>query len=211
MRVLQSMLLAALSLGAGAHAATFEQVFSVKGEPAATHFVATYMAGGTGHQLEVWRDATHVRRHTDERSDTIAVRDRDGTGYRMAVLDLQKKIRTDIDRDNLYRIGHFSDWYDLGHGLRHPKGEYQLTPASAPAAAPAAIAACKWVDLQQGGHVTHVCWSGKSKLPLLMVAEDGRVVWRITALDHRPIERAAFAVQDAGFVRNNANRDIEQD
>jgi len=209
MRVLYGMVLAALFLGAAAHAATFEQVFSVKGEPAATHFVARYMAAGTEHQLEVWRDARHVRRHTDERTDTVAVRQ--GEGYRMAVLDLQKKIRTDIDRDNLYRIGNFTDWYDLGHGLRHPKGEYQLTPASAPAGAPAAIAACKWVDLQQGGHVTHVCWSGKSKVPLLMVAKDGRVVWRITEIDHRPIKRDTFAVQDAGFVRNDANKDIEQD
>jgi hypothetical protein len=209
MRVLYGMVLAALSLGAAAHAATFEQVFSVKGEPAATHFVATYMAAGTEHQLEVWRDARHVRRHTDERSDTVAVRQ--GEGYRMAVLDLQKKIRTDIDRDNLYRIGNFTDWYDLGHGLRHPKGEYQLTPASAPAGAPAAITACNWFDLQQGGHVTHVCWSGKSKLPLLMVADDGRVVWRVTSFEHKAIKPSVFVLNDAGFIRNDANRDIEQD
>lgn len=204
---------AAASSGAGPQPAalSFDDVFSIKGEPAATHFQATYTAGGAGHQLEVWRDAMHIRRHTDARSETYAVRERGGAGYRMAVLDLQKKIRTDIDRDNLYRIGHFSDWYDLGHGLRHPQGTYQLTAATAPAGAPAPVSACTWFDLQQGSHTTHLCWSKKSRLPLLMLAQDGSVVWRITALDHHAVKPDLFAVHDAGFIRNDANRDIEQD
>lgn len=211
MRLVHPVVLAALWVGAAAHAATFEQTFSLKGEPATTHFKAVYTAAGAEHRLEVWRDATHIRRHTDERSDSVAVRRGKGTGYRMALLDLEKKIHTDIDRDNLYRIGNFTDWFDLGHGLRHPKGAYQLVAASAPAAAPAAIAACNWVDLQQGAQVTHVCWSGKSRLPLLMLADDGRVLWRVTSLDHQRIKPAVFVVNDAGFIRNDANRDIEQD
>lgn len=208
---MHGVVLAALSLSAAAQAATFEQTFNIKGEPAATHFKAVYTAAGAEHQLEVWRDATHIRRHTDDRTDTIATRKSGGTGYRMAVLDLQKKIHTDIDRDNLYRIGNFTDWFDLGHGLRHPKGEYHLNAAAAPTGAPAAIAACNWVDLQQGGHVTHVCWSAKSKLPLLMVTDDGKVIWRITSVSHQAIKPSVFAVNDAGFIRNDANRDIEQD
>lgn len=206
-------LLALLCAGAfaGTGALRFDDVFSVKGEPVATHFQATYLAGGTEHQLEVWRDGMHVRRHTDARSDTYAVREKSGAGYRMAVLDLQKKIRTDIDRDNLYRIGHFSDWYDLGHGLRHPQGSYQLTAASAPAGAPAPVAPCQWFDLQQAGRTTHLCWSKRSRLPLLMQSQDGALVWKVNRLDHQPVKAEVFAVHDAGFIRNDANRDIEQD
>jgi hypothetical protein len=196
------------------HAATldFDHVFSIRGEPAATHFQATYWSGGAEHHVEVWRDGDRrIRRRTDDRAESFAVHMPGSPAYRLSVLDLDRKIRTDIDRDNLYRIGQFTDWFDLGHGLRHPKGEYRLVPAATPHGAARAIGACEWVALVQGTQTTHVCWSTTAKLPLLIQAADGRTVWRVTSVDHKTIPDKVFAIQDAGFIRNDANADIERD
>ncbi|WP_426113067.1 hypothetical protein [Massilia sp. PWRC2] len=189
----------------------FEQIFNTKGEPAATHFKATFVANGAEHQLEVWREANRIRRLTDGSAEVFAVRKTGSDGYRLSVLDLKKKIHTDIDRDNLYRMGNFTDWFDLGHGLRHPKGPYHLSAATAPTGAATPVAPCSWIDLEQQGRVTHVCWSAKSRLPLLMQADDGRTIWRLSSVDHKPLAAATFVIDDAGFVRNDANRDMAQD
>lgn len=205
---------AAVFSASSSHAATldFDHVFSTRGEPAATHFQATYLAGGTEHHVEVWRDGERrIRRRTDDKAESFAVRASGGPDYHLSVLDLGRKIRTDIDRDNLYRIGQFTDWFDLGHGLRHPKGEYRLVPAATPHGAARAIGACEWVALVQGTQTTHVCWSTTAKLPLLIQAADGRTVWRVTSVDHKTIPDKVFAIQDAGFIRNDANADIERD
>ncbi|WP_413672699.1 hypothetical protein ACEN9H_26845 [Massilia cellulosiltytica] len=190
----------------------FDHVFSTRGEPAATHFEAAYLAGGAEHHVEVWRDGERrIRRRTDDKAESFALRTPGSPDYRLSVLDLGKKIRTDIDRDNLYRIGQFTDWFDLGHGLRHPKGGYRLVPAASPHEAARAIGACEWVALVQGTQTTHVCWSTTAKLPLLIQAADGRTVWRVTHVDHKTIPDKVFAIQDAGFIRNDANADIERD
>ena len=196
------------------HAAAldFDHVFSTRGEPAATHFEATYLAGGAEHHVEVWRDGERrIRRRTDDKAESFALRTPGSPDYRLSVLDLGKKIRTDIDRDNLYRIGQFTDWFDLGHGLRHPKGDYRLVPAATPHEAARAIGACEWVALVQGTQTTHVCWSALAKLPLLIQAADGRTVWRVTRVDHKPIPDKVFVIHDEGFIRNDANADIERD
>ena len=195
-----------------AAAPDFDHVFSTRGEPPATHFQATYLAGGLEHHVEVWRDGERrIRRRTDDKAESFALRTPGSPDYRLSVLDLGKKIRTDIDRDNLYRIGQFTDWFDLGHGLRHPKGGYRLVPAASPHEAARAIGACEWVALVQGTQTTHVCWSTTAKLPLLIQAADGRTVWRVTHVDHKTIPDKVFAIQDAGFIRNDANADIERD
>lgn len=197
---------------AGAATPDFDHVFSTRGEPAATHFQATYVSGGAEHRVEVWRDGERrIRRRTDDKAESFAVRAPGSPDYRLSVLDLGRRIRTDIDRDNLYRIGQFTDWFDLGHGLRHPKGEYRLVPAATPHGAEHAIGACEWVALVQGAQTTHVCWSKTAKLPLLIQAADGSTVWRVTSVDHKPIADKVFAIHDAGFVRNDANADIERD
>jgi hypothetical protein len=195
-----------------AAAPDFDHVFSTRGEPAATHFQATYLAGAAEHHVEVWRDGERrIRRRTDDKAESFATRKAGGPDYRLAVLDLDRKIRTDIDRDNLYRIGQFTDWFDLGHGLRHPKGDYRLVPAATPHGAGHPIGACTWVALVQGQQTTHVCWSALAKLPLLIQAADGRTVWRVTHVDHKTIPDKVFAIHDEGFIRNDANADIERD
>ena len=129
----------------------------------------------------------------------------------MSILDRKKRIHTRIDRTNLYRIGNFVDWFDLAHGLRHPKGEYRIATAQAPEGGPKAISSCLWYDLIQDGHITHICWSEKSRLPLVIQGQRGEVLWRVAALDLKPIPTRIFEIHDEGFIRNDANQDIERD
>jgi hypothetical protein len=109
---------------------SFDRVFAAQGEPASTHFAAEYRTGGVAHRVEVWRDGERrIRRRTDDAAESIALRKPDSPEFKLSVFDLKRHIVTDIDRSNLYRIGNFTDWYDLGHGLRHPKGAYTLRAA----------------------------------------------------------------------------------
>jgi hypothetical protein len=203
---------AAVSLHALAGEKKFEQVFSAKGEPGALHYRAVFISKGAEHQLEVWRDGDRrVKRRTDEAIETYAFRKPGDPEFRMSILDMKKRIHTRIDRANLYRIGNFTDWFDLAHGLKHPMGEYRVAKAQAPDGAPKAIEACQWYDLTQDKRTTHICWSAGSRLPLVIQAQDGEVVWRVATLDRKPIPAKTFEIHDEGFIRNDANQDIERD
>ncbi len=203
---------AALSVNAPAKEAGFEQVFSAQGEPATLHYQAAFAAKGAEHRLEVWRDGGgRLKRRTDEAIETYVFRRPGDAEFRMSILDRKKRIHTRIDRSNLYRIGNFTDWFDLAHGLKHPMGEYRLGRARAPVAAAKAIAACRWYDLSQGGRTSHICWSAQIRLPLVIQAQNGEVVWRVTAWDRKAIPPAIFEIHDQGFIQNDANQDIESD
>lgn len=201
-----------LVLGAHAKDLGFDRVFSDQGEPNSLHYQGVYINQSGEHALEVWRDGQQrLKRRTDDNIETYITRHSGDAEYKMWVLDLKKKINTRIDRTNLYRIGNFTDWFDLAHGLRHPKGEYHLASAAAPANVPKAVEACKWFDLTQQEHTTHICWSEHSRLPLQIVAEDGRMVWQVKKLDRQALSSEIFVIHDAGFIRNDANQDIEPD
>lgn len=154
-----------------------------------------------------------LRRKTDEVLDTYVVRNSaDPLEYQMTVVDYRKRITTRIDRNNLIRLGHFSDWFDLAHGLRHPVGEYRLAPTSAPAGAPIPASACRWYVLSQGNTLNRICWSAREHLPMVIWSDaKASAVWRVTQVEHRPIGDDVFVLHDTGFVRNDANADIEGD
>ncbi len=203
---------AAVSLDAPAKEPTFERIFSDKGEPSALHYQAVFTAKGAEHHLEVWRDGEQrVKRRTDDVIETYAFRKPGDPEFHLSILDMKKRIHTQIDRTNLYRIGNFTDWFDLTHGLKHPMGGYRVAKAQAPVGAPKAVEACQWYDLTQDQRITHICWSAHSRIPLVIQAQDGAVVWRVTTLDQKPIPAKTFEIHDEGFVRNDANQDIERD
>jgi len=199
-------------LNAHADTLSFNQVFSDKNEGKRLHYQATFTAKGEDHQLEVWRDGERrLKRRTDDRVEIYASRKPGDAEYSMSILDLKKHIHTRIDRTNLYRIGNFTDWFDLAHGLKHPKGDYRLTIATAPTSAPAALDACKWYDLTQADHTTHICWSQRYRVPMLIMTSDTQVAWRITALDQKAIPANTYVIRDEGYIHNDANQDIEKD
>jgi hypothetical protein len=202
---------AAVPLAASGAGFRFDEAFSERGEPRALHYRAEFTSGGAQHRVDVWRDgARRLKRRTDDAVEIYAFRAPGDPEFRMSVLDLRRRIHTRIDRTNLYRVGSFTDWFDLAHGLKHPKAAYRLTATRAPDGAGHSIAPCRWYELSQERRATHVCWSSALRIPLV-IEEGGALVWRVTAVDRKPIAPGTFDVHDEGFVRNDANEDIERD
>lgn len=202
----------ALAPTARAEGPTFEQAFDPRGEPARLHYTAVFASRGGEHRVEVWRAGQRrLKRVTDGALETYVTRRPGDAEFRMSVLDLRRRIHTRISRTNMYRIGAFFDWFDLAHALRRPKGAYRLATASPPKGVVRAIQPCTWYDLTQGARTTRVCWSARSRLPLLILSGGDRPQWRVTEVDERPIPPNTFRIHDQGFVRNDANQDIGND
>ena len=213
---------AGLAAGGGAAAAPagldFDRTFSAEGAPAQAHFVATYQAAGGTHRLEVWREGEErLRRRTDDAIETVLQRAPGAAEWSMTVLDLGRRIRTDIDRSNLHRIGHFAGWFGMAHGLARPRGAYvldALDQSQRPKLA--TIAPCRWYRLAQGERgepPSAICWSAALALPLAITGAGGAgdVRWRVEVADTSPLAAGTFAIDDAGFVRTDANADIQAD
>ncbi|MCU1678541.1 MAG: hypothetical protein JWM93_3299 [Frankiales bacterium] len=209
--------LLAVCVAAGSHAAPhppglgFDEVFTGRGEPARLHFRASYLAGGDRHSMEAWRSgSSRLRRRADDAVDNFVVQPAGDTGWRMTVLDLRRKIRSDVDRDSLVRLGHLADWFSLAHGVARPVGGYTLRPVPAPHALPVKpLSSCRWYELAQAGRSSIICWSTALRLPLLIV-ENSSVQWQVTQVD-RNVPDDVFTVHDEGFVRNDASADIRRD
>lgn len=204
--------LAGSALAASAASLDFDTTFTDKGEARQSHYRANYFLNDVPHQIEVWRDADQrLKRRTDDSVETLIFKQAKHTEWRMVVLDLKRKIRTDIERTNLYRIGHFTNWFSLSHSLSRPVGDYQLSKISPPAMSEPAFAPCDWYGLTRSGVESHICWSSKLRLPLLITGPNGQIQWRVTAADTRPIPARTYAIEDQGFLRNNADEDIQSD
>lgn len=202
----------AVAVPAAGKSLRFEQAFATAGEPAAIRYRVLYRSGDAVHHLEVERQGDRrIRRSTDRRLVSYASHTPGDPYYDLTLLDTAKRISTRVDRTNLYRLGNFADWFDLGHGLRHPRAGYVLTAGKAPAAMPRVPGSCGWYDLAQQGRTTHICWDRTDRLPLLIVSSEGQLMWRVTAVDLHPIPASDFDVADQGYVRNDADEDIEGD
>lgn len=190
----------------------FDKTFNAVGEPRQLHFQATYKLNAADHTTELWRDRDQrLKRRTDDVVETFVFEPAKETEWRMVVLDLKHKVRTDIDRTNLFRVGHFTDWFSLSHALTRPSGAYQLVATSAPKSAEKPVADCRWYALNRNGTDSKLCWSAKVRLPLMITAADGAVQWRVTQLDVKPVTVDTYKVMDSGFARNDANADINDD
>lgn len=211
----KAAVLALLAVGAaGAQAAPlrFDEAFAVANSPS-VHYEARF-AGQDGRErkIEAWREGdTRLKRRTDDAVEIHAVRRAGDAEYAMTVIDLRRKLLTRIDRTNLFRIGNFTDWFDIAHALKHPKGDYTLAAALAPPGAGRQVGACSWYDLEQQGRASHICWSGKAQLPLAIVDAQGRTVWHVTKLEAGRIAPGTFKIDTREFVVNDANEDIERD
>lgn len=190
----------------------FDTVFTTAGEPADVHFRAVYASRDGQHVVDIWRDGDRrIKRVTDGLFETYAVRAPRSPDFDLMVLDRRRKISTRIDRTNLYRLGNFANWFDLGHGLRQPKSAYTIVNGAAPANASRLVEPCRWFDLKEVNRVTHICWSRASRLPISIVGTNGVTLWRVTAIETGPIDPAMFAVSDAGFIKVDASRDVSGD
>lgn len=203
---------AAAPLAAAARPLTFDGAFDRGGGPPGLHFRASFVSRGAEHRLEVWRDGDRrVRRRTDDAVETYAFREAAGPEYRLSVLDLKRKLHTRVDRTSLYRLGSFTDWFELAHALRHPRGAYRLTRLRTPPPAPRPLDRCDWYELAEGGRSARICWSARDGIPLVVLGADGEASWWVTALDRAPLPAGTFEIHDDGFVRNDASADLEGD
>lgn len=201
-----------LSMGVHANNNKFEQVFTTKDEPKSLYYQATFTNQKGEHHLETWRQGQRfLKKRTDDEIETYVSHVEGDIEFKMSVLDLKKKIHTRIDRTNLARIGNLTDWSDLTRVIKNPRGEYQLSAAKAPIKAPKALEACTWYDLTSEGKTSHICWSSKQHVPLLIVDNQNKVVWQITKISQAAIPNTVFTIHDEGFIKNDANQDIEND
>lgn len=190
----------------------FDKTFNDKGESRQLHYQATYSLDGKTHQVDIWRDRNQqLKRRTDDAVETFIFKPAKQTEWSMIVLDLKRKIRTDIDRTNLYRIGHFTDWFSLSHSLSRPTAQYQLSTTTTPVLEEKPISACTWYSLSRNNQESKICWSKNLHLPLVIADHNNQVQWRVTNANTKNIAASAFQIQDQGFVRNNANEDIQAD
>lgn len=190
----------------------FDKVFNDKAEPGQIYFQASYALGADKHQVQVWRDRSQrLKRRTDDALETYIFKRPKETEWSMVVLDLKRKIRTDVDRTNLYRIGHFTDWFSMAHALTRPASQYQLSLAENPVPEEKPVDTCTWYSLTRNGTESKICWSKKYRLPLLIADANRQVQWRVTSVDVKVVPAAKFQIEDKDFVRNNANEDIHAD
>jgi len=190
----------------------FDRVFPSANEPASLHFQVVFVSNRAVHRMEIWRDRSRrVKRVTDKDIVSLATHRAGDTGYQLTILDLKRRIATQIDRTNLYRVGNFTDWFDLTHGLRHPKGAYTLSASTAPAGMPTPVASCAWYRLTEGPRKTSICWDARNHVPLLIASADHHPIWRVVQIDTKPPTASTFAMDIRGFTVNDANRDIERD
>lgn len=190
----------------------FDKTFTARNEPRQVHYAVQYMLNGETHRSETWRDRDRqILRRTDGRIETHVVKNAREVEWHMVVLDLPRKIRTDIDRTNLLRIGQFTDWFSLSHGLTHPTGAYRLKATDAMPSQVRPVATCRWYDLKRADSESRICWSTQLHLPLVITDRAGRMRWQVTSVDTQKLPSSVFAIRDEGFVRNNANEDIKTD
>ncbi len=190
----------------------FDKVFSTRGEPATLHYRATYQAKGTDHTVEVWRQGdTRIRRSADGVVETYLTKPGKDPEWHMVVLDQKRQLRSDVDRTALFKVGRFMDWFSFAHAIGHPTAGYTLVAASAPANLPKTLAPCQWYVLTREGHDASVCWSAQYRIPLLISGAPGKVSWRVAGIDTGRLPAATFEIHDAGYIRNNASQDIEND
>lgn len=211
-RAFLSIILIFVTIDIRAASLDFDKTFNANGESKQLHYLATYTVQDKPHRVEVWREKDQrLKRRTDDVIETFVFKSARQVEWQMVVLDLKHKIRTDIERTNLYRIGHFTDWFALSHSLTRPTMPYQLTAATKPVTEEAPVADCRWYALIREGSVSKICWSSVLRLPLLITGPDNQVQWRVTHVDARALVDATFQIRDQGFVRNNANEDINAD
>jgi hypothetical protein len=212
MKAFVGLALASTYSMASATGLDFDRTFDTQHEPPQISYVATYRAGAEEHRVEVWRDReVRIKRRTDDAIETYLERPRDDDEWTMTMLDLKRRIRTDVDRTNLFRIGHFVDWFSEAHALARPRGSYDLHATNIAVRDAKPIVACDWYELVQVSRSTKICWSKSLDVPLVIVDGRGRVVWRVTRIESRSLAANAFDIDDRGFVRNDANADIQGD
>ena len=167
----------------------WEAAFPVEGAAKDVYLDAHFVGSdGTSHRLQLWRHgAQFLRRRTDEALDLYVHQAERAGDYSYRLIDHYRRVSIDVRRNQLYRIGVFSDWFGLAHVLDRPKTEFVARTVAAlpqerqlPRLKESQMD-CAWRSLQRGNRrsqdITRICWSAKWGLPLSIRARGPKGEW----------------------------------
>jgi hypothetical protein len=135
---------------------------------------------GIGHRLQLWRHGSEfLHRRTDALLDLYLRAAEKKGDYTYRLIDHHRRVAMDVGRNQLYRIGVFSDWFGLAHVLDRPKTEFvvrDVTPLPKDR-----LKDCSWRVLVRGGRQaqdqTRICWSSKWGLPMAIRVRGAKGEW----------------------------------
>jgi hypothetical protein len=141
------------------------------------HFIGS---DGTAHRLRLWRHGSEfLHRRTDDLLDLYLRQTGNRGDYAYRLIDHRRRMSMDVSRNQLYRIGVFSDWFGLAHVLDRPKTEFvvrEVAPLSKDR-----LKDCSWRLLvrgvKQSQDHTRVCWSAKWGLPMAIRIRGAKGEW----------------------------------
>jgi hypothetical protein len=141
------------------------------------HFVGS---DGAAHRLQLWRHGSEfLHRRTDAALDLYLHQAERKGDYAYRLIDHRRRVAMDVSRNQLYRIGVFSDWFGLAHVLDRPKSEF-VVRAVAPLQKER-WTTCSWRLLVRGGKQsqdqTRICWSAKWGLPVSIRGRGAKGEW----------------------------------
>jgi len=141
------------------------------------HFVGS---DGAAHRLQLWRHGSEfLHRRTDAALDLYLHQAERKGDYAYRLIDHRRRVAMEVSRNQLYRIGVFSDWFGLAHVLDRPKSEF-VVRAVAPLQKERRTT-CSWRLLVRGGKQsqdqTRICWSAKWGLPVSIRGRGAKGEW----------------------------------
>jgi hypothetical protein len=184
---------------------TWERAFPVDRAPVDVHLSATFTGSDRRpHRLELWRHGTSfLHRRTDDVLDLFVVARSARNEYRYRFFDQRRHLVTDVRRDNLYRIGVYSDWFGLAHVVDRPKSAFEVRAIADPhpssprrdcvwrVLATRASGAPAGAGARSQPMTARVCWSARWAVPLAIEQQDPSGTWAET-LSVRLVEPARF-------------------
>jgi hypothetical protein len=169
----------------------WEAAFPVESAARDVYVEAHYLGSdGVAHRLQLWRHGTEfLHRRTDEALDLYLSQAGSRGDYAYRLIDHRRRLSMDVKRNQLYRIGVFSDWFGLAHVLDRPKSEYvvrAVSPLSEEVSkdrrsARQARMDCSWRLLVSGGKESpqrsRICWSAQWGVPLAIRTRGSKGEW----------------------------------
>lgn len=165
------------------------------------HYRAHYFdTAGTRHELEVWRDKDRRLRRDSDGILSIFVDHRGDGDDAFEVVDRRRQVRMQVGKNQLHRLGLFSDWASLASGISEPRRAYSLKRVRG-----AAIKGCVWYQLDR----QRLCISRKLGVPLRIEDLEHRPQFEIDQHDSEPIAEAIFD-RDPSQVVLSVDRDLAE-
>ena len=198
---------------------TWDEAFPIAGA-AGDIYVDAHFQGSDSlpHRLQLWRHgARFVHRRTDETLDLYVRRADDPADDAYRLLDHRRHIVMDVRRNQLYRIGVFSDWFGLAHLIDRPKTAFSLRTLAVPPHERRPD--CTWRLLVRGtksaSDGSRVCWSSTWGIPLAIRTKGGNGQWvdlltvdRIEAISSSADGAKMPALPD-GYATFDAGKEID--